>query len=56
MNPKELIDLLAGIVEQRGETLYRFIENADKCDHRDRGIEGWFQTVLSHNRVIHLRR
>ena len=34
------------IVEEREEILCRFIENADKCNHRDKGIEGWFQTEL----------
>jgi hypothetical protein len=34
------------IITEKEEILYRFIENADKCDHRDRGIEGWFQTEL----------
>ena len=34
------------IIKEREIILNRFIENADKCPHRDRGIEGWFQTEL----------
>jgi hypothetical protein len=46
MNRNKLIDLMVDIVKQRERTLYFFIENARKCAHQDRGIEGWFQTEL----------
>ena len=46
MDHNELINLMVKITNRGQKTLYSFIENADKCDHRDRGIEGWFQTEL----------
>lgn len=46
MNPKELVEMMYDITEKGKEKLYFFIENAKKLSHKDRGIEGWFQTEL----------
>ncbi len=46
MKPEELIEMMSDITERRKETLYHFIQNAKNCYHRDRGVEGWFQTEL----------
>jgi len=46
MDHEELINLMVKITNRREKTVYHFTENADKCNHRDRGIEGWFQAEL----------
>ena len=46
MKPKELIDMMSYITTRGKETLNLFIQNAKKCEHVDRGVEGWFQTEL----------
>ena len=46
MKPKELVDIISDITTKGKDTLSHFIQNAEKCNHVDRGVEGWFQTEL----------
>jgi len=46
MNPKELVEMMSTITERGKETLQNYIQNASNLSHKDRGVEGWFQTEL----------
>lgn len=46
MEPKKLVDIITEITENNKETLDNFIKNAESYNHKDRGVEGWFQTEI----------